>query len=62
MLIGNLIENQFFVADNWNFGSEISIIMIVVILLSMGITNFFEKDTSESKKGGKIKWNVKVKK
>lgn len=55
MLIGNLIENQFLVADNWNFGSAISIIMIVVILLSMGITNFFEKDTSESKKGGKIK-------
>ncbi|MBE7020724.1 MAG: ABC transporter permease [Ruminococcaceae bacterium] len=53
MLIGNLIENQFLVADNWNFGSAISILMMVLILLSMAITNVFEKDTSTEKKGGK---------
>lgn len=53
MLIGNLIENQFLVADNWNFGSAISIIMMVMILLCMGIMNIFDKDTSKSKKGGR---------
>lgn len=52
MLIGNLIENQFLVADNWNFGSAISLIMMVVILLCMGIMNIFEKKSSPNKKGG----------
>lgn len=53
MLIGNLIENQFLVADNWNFGSAISILMMVLILFSMGIMNIFDKDASKVKKGGK---------
>ncbi len=53
MLIGNLIENQFLVADNWNFGSAISILMMVLILMSMAIMNVFDKDTSTEKKGGK---------
>ena len=53
MLIGNLIENQFLVADNWNFGSAISILMMVLILLSMTIMNVFDKDASTEKKGGK---------
>ncbi len=53
MLIGNLIENQFLVADNWNFGSAISILMMVLILMSMAIMNVFDKDASTEKKGGK---------
>lgn len=37
VLIGNLIENQFISVGDWNFGSAISIILAVVILLLMGV-------------------------
>ena len=35
MLIGNLIESQFISVVNWNFGSAISMILAVIILISM---------------------------
>jgi len=35
VLLGNLIQNQFLVARNWQFGSAISMIMIILILLTM---------------------------
>ena len=35
MLIGNLIESQFISVGDWNFGSAISMILAVVILISM---------------------------
>ena len=41
-LIGNLIEQQFLVVGDWGFGSSISVVMIVLILLSMAIMSFFE--------------------
>lgn len=34
-LIGNLIENQFITVGEWNFGSAISIIMAVIMMLLM---------------------------
>ena len=34
-LIGNLIENQFITAGEWNFGSAISMIMAIVMMLLM---------------------------
>ena len=34
-LIGNLIEKQFYLLGNWNFGSAISVILMILILLSM---------------------------
>lgn len=34
-LIGNLIENQFITAGEWNFGSAISMIMAIVMMLMM---------------------------
>jgi spermidine/putrescine transport system permease protein len=34
-LIGNLIENQFITAGEWNFGSAISMIMAVTMMLMM---------------------------
>lgn len=48
MLIGNLIEQQFLYVGDWQFGSAISIIMMVFILIAMGITAKFDKD----KEGG----------
>ncbi|NMB00251.1 MAG: ABC transporter permease [Firmicutes bacterium] len=46
-LIGNLIEQQFLVVGDWGFGSAISVVMIVVILLSMAIMSFFEGEEKE---------------
>ena len=34
-LIGNLIENQFITAGEWNFGSAISMVMAVIMMLLM---------------------------
>lgn len=36
MLIGNVIEEQFLVVGNWNFGSAVSIVMLIIIMLSLG--------------------------
>ena len=34
-LIGNLIENQFITVGEWNFGSAISMIMAILMMLAM---------------------------
>lgn len=39
MLFGDLIEQQFISSFDWNFGSALSIIMLVIILLSMAVMN-----------------------
>ncbi|MDO4540256.1 MAG: ABC transporter permease [Syntrophomonadaceae bacterium] len=36
-MIGNLIEQQYLRANDWGFGSALSIILIVIILLSMAL-------------------------
>ncbi len=50
VLIGTVIENQFLTAGNWNFGSAISIIMAIIIMISMYITK--KIDVDPSKEGG----------
>ncbi len=55
MLIGNLIENQFITVGEWNFGSAISLIMAVVIMLSMYATRKMDKDIVQEAQGGD-KW------
>lgn len=42
-LIGNLIENQFITAGEWNFGSAISMIMAVIMMLLMMAVRRTEK-------------------
>ncbi|WP_252230145.1 ABC transporter permease [Clostridium sp. ZBS15] len=54
MLIGNVIEQQFTTMGDWNFGSAISILMMIIILIFMGITSRFEND--DSKEGGGQLW------
>jgi len=44
VLIGNVIETQFLTSGNWNFGSAISLIMAVIIMLSMYITKRIDKN------------------
>ena len=38
VLVGNVIESQFLTSGDWNFGSAISLIMAVIIMLSMYVT------------------------
>ena len=40
-LIGNLIEQQFLYVNDWGFGSAISLVMMVQILLSMALMSKF---------------------
>lgn len=44
VLIGNLIENQFISIGDWNFGSAISILLAVAILIIMGLMNKVDPD------------------
>ena len=53
MLVGNLIEQQFTTIGNWNFGSALSIFMMVLILISMAFMSKYEKN---GKEGGKQLW------
>ena len=43
-LIGNLIEQQFLFVGDWNFGSAISVVMMILILISAGIMSRFEDE------------------
>ena len=52
MMIGNLVEKLFILNGDWNFGSAISIVMMLIILLSMSIMNKFDVD----KEGGARLW------
>ena len=38
VLVGNIIETQFLTTGDWNFGSAISLIMAIIIMLSMHFT------------------------
>ena len=52
MLIGDLIELQFLGNSyNYNLGSAMSLVLMVVVLLCMGLTNMLD---SENKEGGVI--------
>ena len=42
-LIGNLIENQFITVGEWNFGSAISMIMAIIMMLMMMAVRKVEK-------------------
>ena len=48
MLIGNVIESQFLTVGNWSFGSAISLIMAVIIMISMYITRRVDKNGGEN--------------
>ena len=43
-LIGNMIENQFITVGEWNFGSAISLILAVIILIFMSLMKKMDKD------------------
>lgn len=44
LLIGNVIEQEFTQASNWNLGSGLSIVLMIFIILNMVITSIFDKE------------------
>ncbi|MGL5541007.1 MAG: ABC transporter permease [Erysipelotrichaceae bacterium] len=52
VLIGNIIENQFITVGEWNFGSAVSLIMAVVIMISLYITKQLDKQDGAAEHGG----------
>ena len=53
VLIGNVIETQFLTAGDWSFGSAISLIMAIIIMISLYITRRLDADPAEAK-GGRL--------
>lgn len=43
-LIGEVIEDSFLYSENWNFGSAISFILMIIIMVSIAIINKFSDD------------------
>lgn len=48
-MIGTLINRQFGVARNWPFGSAMSIILMLLVLI--GVTIYFRSSTEETRRG-----------
>lgn len=53
MMIGNLIEKQFLLTGNWYFGSALSMILMLFILLSIWLMKKFDSD---GQAGGALPW------
>jgi len=49
-LLGNVIEKQFGIGGDWNFGSTMSLILMVMILISM----LFMPDSEKESQGGML--------
>lgn len=47
-LIGNLIEQQFLTTNDWGFGSALSLLLMIMLLVSMGMMARYE----QNKEGG----------
>lgn len=52
LLIGNVIEQQFKIINNWNTGSGLSLVLMVFILITMAVLAKY--DNNENKSGGKV--------
>ena len=44
MMFGDLIESKFLTEGNWNVGSALSLIMMLLILISLGILRKFDPE------------------
>ncbi len=47
ILIGNLVEQQFLTINNWNFGSAMSVVLMIFILLSMSVMKKYDTKEGE---------------
>lgn len=44
LLIGNVIEQEFTTANNWNLGSGLSLVLMVTVLVSMALMSKYDKN------------------
>ena len=51
MMFGDLLENQFMVLKDWNTGSALAVVMMVLLVISMAIMRKYDKDGD---KGGRL--------
>lgn len=47
-MIGDLIENQFKVANDWGFGSAMSVIIMLLILLAMKVMTRYQSEQTDA--------------
>lgn len=52
MLIGNVVEQQFRFTGDWGFGSAISLVLMVIILIAMSITTRVDPSSKQGGGGG----------
>lgn len=52
ILVGNLIEQQFLRVGDWNFGSAISVVILVIMVVTMYIFGAFDKESENNIGGG----------
>lgn len=45
LLLGNIIEQKFKAANNWNAGSGLSLVLMVFIIISMALMSKYDKDS-----------------
>ena len=50
-LIGDVIEAQFQTANNYNLGAALSLVLMVMILICLGVLNYFT-DSDDEVNGG----------
>lgn len=53
-LIGNLIEKQFTFTGDWGFGSAISIVLIVIMIIFMVLPGLLKKNKNKESKGAVV--------
>lgn len=49
ILIGNLIETQFISVGNWNFGSALSILLTIVIIIGVSAMKKFDREGGDER-------------
>lgn len=52
-MLGNLIEQQFLTVSNWNFGSVVAVILVIMMFVSMAVLSFVDK-RHEEEEGGAV--------
>lgn len=52
LLIGNVIEQQFKILNNWNTGSGLSLVLMIFIIITMAVLAKY--DNNENKSGGRV--------
>lgn len=52
LLIGNVVEQQFKILNNWNTGSGLSLVLMVFIIITMAVLAKY--DNNENKTGGRV--------